>query len=338
MARVLVTGGAGYIGSVCSAELLQRGHEVVVVDDLSTGHRDAVPTQARFYDADIGDRIAMRRIFSETRVESVFHFAAKALISESVTNPGVFFERNLAAGIQLCEATRESGVKHFVFSSTAAVYGDPSTVPIPEEHPTEPVNAYGESKLGFERALRWYASAYGWTVTSFRYFNACGSTEEQGELHDPETHILPLLLQVASGRRVYFEIYGTDYDTPDGTCLRDYVHVSDIADAHLLALEQPETPGFHAYNIGTGTSYSVQQVCSTVAAVTGRKLQLRNAPRRLGDPAVLCASPAKLISRFGWRPKRSSLTAIVESAWQWERRQASLAAAVTGAQAQYPQN
>ena len=321
MARVLVTGGAGYIGSICARELLRLGHEVIIIDDLSAGHRQAVPAGAKFYHLDIGDRNAIRELLASTPMDVVFHFAAKALISESVTNPGVFFDRNLASSIALCEELRRAGVANFVFSSSAAVYGNPSTVPIPEDHPKEPVNAYGESKLAFERVLRWYASSYGWSVVAFRYFNACGSTPSGGELHDPETHILPLLLQTASGRRAYFEIYGADYETPDGTCLRDYVHVSDIADAHLLAFQKMNVPGFRAYNIGTGTSYSVRQICDAVAAVTQKQLDLRVGPRRSGDPAVLCASPARLINDFGWKPGRSDLTTIVASAWEWEQRQ-----------------
>ncbi|MGI9101547.1 MAG: UDP-glucose 4-epimerase GalE [Terriglobales bacterium] len=330
MANVLVTGGAGYIGSVCATELLRLGHKVLVVDDLSTGHRRSVPAEAKFYQLDIADRKAVRELLAGVSVDVVFHFAARALIAESVSNPGAFFDHNLAGGIAFCEELRRAAIVNFVFSSTAAVYGNPSIVPIPEDHPKEPVNAYGESKLALERVLRWYASSYRWTVVAFRYFNACGSTGECGELHDPETHILPLLLQTASGRRPYFEIYGADYDTPDGTCLRDYVHVSDIADAHLLALKHMDSPGFRVYNIGAGVSYSVRQVCDAVVRTTGAKLNMRNAPRRPGDPSVLCASPEKLIAEFGWHPQHSDLDGIVESAWRWEKRQAAAVAARQG--------
>jgi UDP-glucose 4-epimerase len=320
MSQILVTGGAGYVGSVCCAELLRLGHSVTVVDDVSAGHAEVVPEGADLCCCDIAsDRV--HDLLRVRKFDAVFHFAAKALIPESITNPGLFFEVNVASSIRMLEMMRAAGVRKFVFSSSAAVYGTPYSTPIREDHPTNPINSYGATKLMLEQALRWYASAYGWSVVAFRYFNACGSTLERGELHDPETHILPLLLQTASGRRSYFEIYGADYDTPDGTCLRDYVHVSDIADAHLLALQKMNTPGFRAYNIGTGTSYSVRQICDAVAAVTHKKLDIRVGPRRSGDPAVLCASPARLINDFGWKPQRSDLTTIVESAWEWEQRQ-----------------
>lgn len=326
MANILVTGGAGYVGSVCATELLNEGHSVVVVDNLSTGHRASVPRGARFIQADIGDRCAMRRLLRSADYDVVFHFAAKALIAESVSNPGVFFDCNLASGIAFLECLREAGISRFVFSSTAAVYGNPIQLPIPEDHPNEPVNAYGESKLALERVLRWYAAAYGWSVVSFRYFNACGSAGEQGERHDPETHILPLLLQVASGRRQYFEIYGDDYPTPDGTCLRDYVHVLDIAQAHMLSLTQLDVPGYSAYNIGTGSAHSVRELCQVVQHVTRRHLDIRVASRRPGDPAILCASPARLKQVFGWEPRHSDLDKIVTSAWEWEQKQALLVA------------
>jgi UDP-glucose 4-epimerase len=318
---ILVTGGAGYVGSACASQLLTQGHEVVVLDDLSSGHKQSVPRGAVFYYGGIADADALREITREHSPQVVFHFAARALIPESVVNPGLFFDVNVASSIRMLELLRAAGITRFVFSSSAAVYGTPRSTPIREDDPTRPVNSYGATKLMLEQVLEWYASAYGWSVVAFRYFNASGSTDEHGELHDPETHILPLLLQTASGRRSCFEIYGADYDTPDGTCLRDYVHVSDIADAHLLALQKMNTPGFRAYNIGTGTSYSVRQICDAVAAVTHKNLDIRVGPRRSGDPAVLCASPARLINDFGWKPQRSDLTTIVESAWEWEQRQ-----------------
>ncbi len=321
MGTILVTGGAGYVGSVCASQLLTQGYEVVVLDDLSSGHKQSVPRGAVFYYGDIADADVLREITREHSPQVVFHFAARALIPESVVNPGLFFDVNVASSIRMLELLRAAGITRFVFSSSAAVYGTPRSTPIREDDPTRPVNSYGATKLMLEQVLEWYASAYGWSVVAFRYFNASGSTDEHGELHDPETHILPLLLQVASGRRSHFEIYGTDYETPDGTCLRDYVHVSDIADAHLLAFPKMNVPGFRAYNIGTGTSYSVRQICDAVAAVTQKKLDLRVGPRRSGDPAVLCASPARLINDFAWKPGRSDLTTIVESAWEWEQRQ-----------------
>jgi UDP-glucose 4-epimerase len=319
VSKVLVTGGAGFVGSVCCSQLLKNGHEVVAVDNLSTGHVRAVPDGAMLYPIDIGDREAIAELLREHRFDAVFHFAAKALIPESVLNPGVFFDQNVASGIAFLEALRSSDVKRFIFSSSAAVYGSPSTVPIGENHSKNPVNSYGETKLMFERLLHWYASAYGWTVFAFRYFNACGAAADIGEDHRPETHIIPLLLEIAAGERPYFEIYGDDYATPDGTCLRDYVHVLDIAEAHLLALNAPDRAEMTAFNIGTGTSHSVLEVCRTVEEITRSKLSLRNAPRRAGDPAVLCSSPAKLKQELGWEPCFSNLRHIIETAWEWKR-------------------
>jgi UDP-glucose 4-epimerase len=317
MSNILLTGGAGYVGSICCEELLHHGHEVVVVDNLSTGHVDAIPAGATFRQADIGDRRTIAELLWARQFDCVFHFAAKALIPESVRNPAAFFANNLVASIAFAEELRAAGIKTFVFSSTAAVYGDPLKVPISEEHRKEPVNSYGESKLAFERVLRWYASAYGWTVFAFRYFNACGATESSGERHDPETHIIPLLLQTASRRRPYFEIYGDDYPTPDGTCIRDYVHVVDIAAAHLLALQKMDESGFHAYNIGTGTGYSVREVLRAAEEVTGGALPVAIAPRRLGDPPVLVASREKLMAELGWTPRYPDLHQIIASAWDW---------------------
>lgn len=321
MYNVLVTGGAGFVGSICSSELLRQGHSVTIVDDLSTGHREAVPGGAEFHCLDLGNRVEMSDLLARSRFDVVFHFAAKALIAESVSNPGRFFDSNLASGIIFLECLREAGIRNFIFSSTAAVYGSPVNSHIREDDPKEPVNAYGESKLALERILRWYCSAYDWSVVAFRYFNASGSIPGNGERHHPETHILPLLLQVASGRRKFFEIYGGDYPTPDGTCLRDYVHVLDIAQAHLLALSKVDSPGFRAFNIGTGKSHSVKEVCDAVKRVTGRGLSLRIGARRPGDPAVLCASPEAISKVFGWRASHSDLIEIVRSAWEWERSQ-----------------
>src|SRR5215471_5028821 len=243
MANTLVTGGAGYVGSVCCAELLRLGHSVTVVDDLSTGFREAVPSGATFVQLDIGDAVAIRQLAARSKFDAVFHFAAKALIPESVSNPGVFFQGNVASAVNMLEALRAAGIKNFVFSSSAAVYGAPETTPIDEDAAKRPVNSYGETKLIFEQILRWYASAYGWSVVAFRYFNAAGGTLELGERHEPETHLIPILLQVAGRERECFEIYGDDYRTPDGTCQRDFVHVLDIANAHILALENAGQPG-----------------------------------------------------------------------------------------------
>jgi UDP-glucose 4-epimerase len=325
MARVLVTGGAGYVGSVCCAQLLAQGHHVEVVDDLSTGFADAVPEGAVLHRVSIADQEELSAILAQRRLDTVFHFAAKALIQESVANPGAFFDANVASGISLLETLRKHEICNFVFSSSAAVYGTPHLTPIPEEHPKEPVNAYGESKFVFERILKWYAEAYGWSVVAFRYFNACGGGQTWGERHEPETHVIPLMLQAASGRREYFEIFGADYATPDGTCLRDFVHVLDIAEAHLLALKMTDKPGFRAYNIGTGKSYSVIEICRAAKRVTGKQIEIRKAPRRPGDPAELCASPKRLKNELGWSPKHSELENILVGAWEWEDRQCKAA-------------
>jgi UDP-glucose 4-epimerase len=280
---------------------------------------------------DIGNRIELERLLSSKTFDVVFHFAAKALIAESVVNPGLFFQSNLVSAITLLETLRKHGVRKFVFSSSAAVYGSPTVVPILEDEVKKPVNAYGESKLMLERVLQWYASAYGWSVVAFRYFNACGGGASWGERHDPETHIIPLLLQVASGRREFFEMYGDDYPTPDGTCLRDYVHVMDIAEAHILALRKLNAPGFHVYNIGTGWSYSVREVWRAVEEITDMKVRVHQGPRRPGDPAVLCACPQKLMNEFGWRPEHSGLREIIRGAWEWEQVQSNSPKAVLNA-------
>lgn len=320
---ILVTGGAGYIGSACCRQLLEKGYSVTVVDDLSTGHAEAVHPAASLHRVDIGDSESLAAILSTSKIDVVFHFAAKALIPESVTNPGVFFDVNVARSVAMLETLRRHGVRNFVFSSTAAVYGTPTIVPIPEDHSKDPINSYGESKLVFERILQWYAAAYGWSVVAFRYFNACGGASDWGECHEPETHIIPLLLQTASGRRPLFEIYGTDYPTPDGTCLRDYVHVVDIAEAHLLALQKMDRSGFHAYNIGTGRSHSVKEICQAAGRIAKHKIHMRAGQRRPGDPPVLCASPKKLMYESGWAPKHSDLDEIIAGAWEWEQTQCS---------------
>ena len=317
MANVLVTGGAGYVGSVCCRQLLDHGHSVVVIDDLSTGYRSALPAEVTFFQYDIGDRAALSDLLRNYKFEAVFHFAAKALIPESVVNPGAFFDSNVASGIAMLEVLRAAGLRKFVFSSSAAVYGSPHVMPILEEHPTSPVNAYGESKLMLENVLRWYAKAYGWSVVVFRYFNACGAAGSCGENHDPETHLIPLLLKCAAGERSVFEIYGGDYPTPDGTCLRDFVHVSDIAQAHVRALDVLGDPCLEIYNVGTGTAHSIKEVCCAVESVTRTKLPIKVGPRRLGDPPVLCASQSRITTNLGWRPNHSSLDEIIESAWAW---------------------
>jgi len=323
MSRVLVTGGAGYVGSVCSEELLRQGYEVTIVDDLSTGHSHAVPEGAEFHPIDIGDAASMRKVLASRTFDAVFHFAAKALIPESVTNPAAFYQVNVVASTTMIDAVREAGIKRFIFSSTAAVYGNPVEVPISENHPKAPVNSYGETKLAFERLLEWYSKAYGISVCAFRYFNASGATLAHGEEHVPETHILPLLFEAAVGEREFFTIYGCNYPTPDGTCLRDYVHVLDIAQAHILAFQIMNSPGFSVYNIGLGKSYSVREVATRAGHVLGLKIPLREGASRVGDPAVLCASPKRLISELGWNPWNSDLDHIIETAWAWKNRSRS---------------
>lgn len=325
MAKLLLTGGAGYVGSVCCAELMRLGHSVTVVDDLSTGFRDAVSPKADFVELDIGDRASIESLARRSRFDAVFHFAAKALVPESVTNPGFFFQQNVASTISMLEALRSGGIRRFVFSSSAAVYGIPQDALIDEESPKNPVNAYGETKLMIERVLDWYAKAYGWSVLAFRYFNAAGATDDLGERHEPETHIIPLLLRTACGEQDSFTIYGDDYPTPDGTCLRDYVHVLDIAQAHICALDHMQSPGMRAFNIGLGESYSVRQICRAVERITGRPIPLRVGPRRQGDPPILCAGPRHITEQLGWRPKHSSLDDIIGSAWSWKQKTASLA-------------
>jgi UDP-glucose 4-epimerase len=299
--------------------LLARGYSVVVVDDLSTGFADAVPPGALFHQADIGDRPKIRRILSDYSIDAAFHFAAKASIPESVANPGIFFDANVASGIILLEELRRAEVRKFVFSSSAAVYGECESSPISENHLKAPITSYGESKLMFEQILAWYARAYGWGIAAMRYFNAGGAFGNLGERHDPETHLIPRLFQVALGDVPVCEIFGTDYATPDGTCLRDYVHVLDIAEAHIRTMPLLEKPGMTSFNIGSGLSRSVKQVLCTVEKVCGQRIPVVVRNRRAGDPAVLCASPEKLIGVLGWKPEHSDLTNIVQTAWNFYR-------------------
>ena len=317
MAKVLVTGGAGYIGSVCAAELLRCGHEVTVLDDLSTGFRDAVPAGADFWECDIADEAAVRSLLERNRCEVVFHFAAKSSVVESYLDPGPYFRTNIADAVVFLETLRRAGIRKFVFSSSAAVYGIPQRIPIEEDDPTTPINPYGESKLAVEKMLRWYALAEGWSVVAFRYFNAAGATEEHGERHDPESHAIPLLLRAAAGEWGPFPIYGDDYPTRDGTCIRDYVHVLDIARAHTAVIPRLQDAGFRAYNIGTGHGYSVRELIAAIERITDRPMATCRAERRPGDPAVLCASSKKLALELGWRPERD-LEQILRSAWRFK--------------------
>ena len=313
--RVLVTGGAGYIGSGVVEQLVDSGHTAVVYDSLYKGHRDAVHPQAEFIRADLLDAAALGSALD--RVEAVVHMAADSLVGESVSEPAKYYRNNVLAGLALLEAMRQRGVRWLVFSSTAAVYGEPARQPIEESAPAAPTNPYGETKLAFERALRWYSLAYGLRSISLRYFNAAGATARCRERHDPETHLIPLVLQAALGRLPEVTVFGTDYPTPDGTCVRDYIHVADLARAHVLALDALASghPG-GAYNLGCGGSgYSVNQVIEVARAVCGRRIPIRVGQRRAGDPAVLIASSGQVARDLGWTARLQDLGEIVRSAW-----------------------
>ncbi len=322
--KVLVTGGAGYIGSVVADELLQAGHQVVVFDNLSRGHRQAVPKNAELIVGELADRAHLDQVFRLRAIDAVIHFAALIEAGESMKAPEAFFRNNTANALALLEATLTAGVKRFVFSSTAALYGNPDRTPIEEDDPIHPTNAYGESKLLVERMLAWFHQIHGLRYASLRYFNAAGASRpDKGEAHQPETHLIPRVLQVALGRADHVNIFGTDYPTADGTCVRDYIHVSDLAHAHLLALDALEStredPRPLIYNLGNGQGFSVRQVVEVAREVTGHPIPAIESPRRAGDPAVLIASSEKIRRELGWQPKFPDLKAIVESAWQWHR-------------------
>jgi len=314
--RVLVTGGAGYIGSGVVEELLRSGHSAVVYDSLYKGHRDAVHPDARFVEADLLDAAALSAALEGA--DAVVHMAADSLVGESVQKPAKYYRNNVVAGLALLDAMRERSVRWLVFSSTAAVYGEPTKQPIEEGDPTAPTNPYGETKLAFEHALRWYGSAYGLRSISLRYFNAAGATARCRERHDPETHLIPLVLQAALGLLPEVTVFGDDYPTADGTCVRDYIHVSDLARAHVVALEA--LAGGHAggaYNLGCGGSgYSVKQVIDVARRVCSHAIPVRVGPRRPGDPAVLVASSARIARELGFRPQRQDLEEIIRSAWE----------------------
>lgn len=312
--NVLVTGGAGYIGSVCVEELIDAGHRVTVYDNLSEGHRSAVDQRAAFVQGDLNDEAGLARVLQEAGAEVVLHFAANALVGESMVDPGKYFRNNVASGLKLLEAAVAGHVKKFVFSSTCAVYGMPERVPIKEDLPLQPVNPYGESKLMFEKMLRWYRRIHGLEFVAFRYFNAAGASERFGEHHRVETHLIPNALKVALGQTSHAEIYGSDYPTPDGTCVRDYIHIADLARAHILGM-QPGKEGF--YNLGNGEGYSVREVIEMCEKVTGRSIKAIEKPRRHGDPPRLVASAEKAARELGWAPKFPSLEDIIASAWRW---------------------
>lgn len=323
--RVLVTGGAGYIGSVVTEQLVNEGHDVVVYDSLDRGHRDAVVDEATFIHADLMDTETLSATFTDHRIEAVVHMAADALVGESMQDPARYYRNNVVAGLSLLDATRAAGVRQIVFSSSAAVYGEPAKQPIEETDPTTPVNPYGETKLAFERALKWSRVAYGLRYAILRYFNAAGATARNGERHDPETHLIPLVLQTAAGLCPHVMIFGGDYPTKDGTCIRDYIHVLDLARAHALALDalargerQDEI-----YNLGCGgAGYSIREVIDCAREVTGRDIPARTGPRRPGDPPILVAASDKIARHLGWRPQLQNLRVIIESAWTWMQRRA----------------
>ncbi len=315
--NVFVTGGAGYIGSICTEALLQAGHQVTVYDNLSEGHRSAVDSRARFILGQPEEEDNILNAVRAARSEAIMHFAANALVGESMTNPKKYFHNNVVNGLTLLDAAVECGVKKFVFSSTCATYGPPERVPMTEDLPQRPINPYGESKLMFERMLQWYQKIYGLEFIAFRYFNAAGASERFGEHHRTESHLIPNVLQVALGRKPQCEIFGTDYPTPDGTCIRDYIHILDLAQAHLLGLA-PGRQGF--YNLGNGDGYSVREVIRTCEKVAGKAIPAIEKPRRPGDPPRLVAAADRAMRELGWKPQYPKLEDIVASAWAWHQR------------------
>ncbi len=316
--HVLLTGGAGYIGSVVCEELISAGHGVVVYDNLSKGHREMVHPDAAFVQADLRDGARLRATMAEHGVQAVVHMAADSLVGESVAQPRTYYANNVGAGLELLNAMVDCGVERIVFSSTAAVYGEPTKQPIEETDPTIPTNPYGETKLALERALHWYGGAYGIRHASLRYFNAAGASQRCGELHVPETHLIPIVLDVAAGLRPNVTIYGTDYPTHDGTCVRDYIHVIDLARAHVMALDVLAQRNA-TYNLGCGgNGYSVLDVVQAARAVTGRDIPVQLGARRAGDPAVLVAASDRIRAELGWAPEYQDLAVIIESAWRWQ--------------------
>ena len=314
MNKILVTGGAGYIGSICVEELINRGFEVSVFDNLTEGHAKAVDSRADFYQGDLADRSVLQHAFGEVKPDAVMHFAANALVGESMENPSKYFRNNVSSGINLLDMAVEFGVKKFVFSSTCATFGIPERMPIDESLPQHPINPYGESKLMFETILPWYREIHKLSFVALRYFNAAGASEKFGEDHRIETHLIPNILKVALGQRESVDIFGTDYPTPDGTCIRDYIHILDLAEAHILAV-QSEKSDF--YNLGTGGGTSVREVIETCKKITGCDIKAVEKPRRAGDPPRLIAASEKIRAELGWTPSFQNIVPIVESAWAW---------------------
>lgn len=318
---ILVTGAAGYIGSVVAEDLRASGGEVVILDNLSRGHRPAISPEVKFYEGDIGDQDLVRRICTENRIEAAMHFSAFAFVGESVEQPNIYYQNNTVQTMHLLDELLRNGVNKFVFSSTCATYGEPQYVPIDERHPQHPANPYGWSKLFCEQIMKDYDAAYGLKFVALRYFNACGATETLGEHHEPETHLIPLILEAATGRRPHISVFGNDYDTPDGTAIRDYIHVLDLSQAHLLALKHLQNGGESEFiNLGNGTGFSVLEVIEAARKVTGRPIEAVTAPRRAGDPSRLISDSRKARELLGWNPQLADIETIIESAWKWHQK------------------
>jgi UDP-glucose 4-epimerase len=315
--KIFVVGGAGYIGSICAEVLLDEGHDIVIFDNLSEGHRQAIDARANFIQGDLQDGAAIKAALSNSQPEAVMHFAASALVSESMTNPSKYFRNNIANGLNLLDAMVAAEVKKIVFSSTCAIFKPPGNQPIDEDLPKDPINPYGESKLAFEKILRWYDEIHGVRFVSLRYFNAAGASARFGEDHRLETHLIPNVLKVPLGQKESADIYGTDYETPDGTCIRDYIHIIDLARAHILALNSPKS---EFYNLGTGGGSSVREVIDVAQKVTGRNIRVMERSRRSGDPPRLIAASKKIKRELGWEPQFQSLEAIIQSAWKWHQK------------------
>ncbi|MEY2575005.1 MAG: UDP-glucose 4-epimerase [Verrucomicrobiota bacterium] len=315
--KILVVGGAGYIGSVCAELLLDEEHTVCIFDNLSEGHRAAVDSRAEFIEGDLGTIDPIQSALTAFRPEAVMHFAASALVAESMENPSKYFRNNIGNGLNLLDAMVATGVNQFVFSSTCAIFGPPERLPIDEGLPKSPINPYGESKLAFEKILHWYGEIHGLRFVSLRYFNAAGASGKFGEEHRVETHLIPNVLKVALGQKPHVEIYGTDYDTPDGTCIRDYIHILDLSRAHILALNSAKS---EFYNLGTGGGTSVREVIESCRKITGHEIPIVEKSRRPGDPARLVAASDKIQRELGWQPKFQNIDDIIESAWRWHQK------------------
>lgn len=315
--NIFLTGGAGYIGSACAEYMLDRGHTVTVFDALITGHKEAVDPRATFIEGDLGNRDELIKIVSGGKFDAIMHFAAFSLVGESMKDPGKYFKNNLANAINLADAAVAGKVGRFVFSSTAATFGEPKEIPITEHSTQLPINPYGESKLCFEKALKWYSQIHGIKYAALRYFNAAGASDKYGEDHNPETHLIPILLQVAQGKREKAMIFGDDYDTPDGTCIRDYIHIIDLAQAHEKALNAPRSGH---YNLGTGSGYSVKQILEAARKVTGHPIPADIVPRRPGDPPRLIACSDLAKKELGWKPQFEDPSIIIESVWKWMKK------------------